>query len=50
MLTSLDALIAAMSKALRKSRDLNAFQRGIQNVTWLLIGFMLIMVPIVSVN
>ncbi|KAJ4154756.1 hypothetical protein LMH87_000035 [Akanthomyces muscarius] len=44
-----DALIAAMSKALQKSRGLNAFQRGIQNVTWMLIGFMGVMVPIVLV-
>ncbi|OAQ96270.1 hypothetical protein LLEC1_02235 [Akanthomyces lecanii] len=47
--TGSDALIAAMSKALQKSRGLNAFQRGIQNVTWMLIGFMGVMVPIVLV-
>ncbi|KAM3456569.1 hypothetical protein BB8028_0003g10490 [Beauveria bassiana] len=47
--TGRDALIAAMSKALQKSRDMNAFQRGIQNVTWMLIGFMGVMVPIVLV-
>lgn len=38
-----------MSKALQKSRGLNAFQRGIQNVTWMLIAFMGVMVPIVLV-
>lgn len=37
-----------MSKELQKSRGPNAFQRGIRNVTWMLIGFMLVMVPIVS--
>lgn len=47
--TGRDALISAMSKALQKSRGLNAFQRGIQNVTWMLIGFMSVMVPIVLV-
>lgn len=47
--TGSEALIAAMSKALRKSRGLNAFQRGIQNVTWMLIAFMAVMVPIVLV-
>ncbi|TQV95429.1 Mg-transporting ATPase [Cordyceps javanica] len=47
--TGSDALIAAMSKALHKKRGMNAFQRGIQNVTWMLIGFMGVMVPIVLV-
>ena len=47
--TGKDALVAAMSKALNKKRDLNAFQRGIRGVTWMLMGFMGVMVPIVLV-
>ncbi|KAF5667253.1 magnesium-translocating P-type ATPase [Fusarium heterosporum] len=41
------AMIATMVKAVEKKRQPNAFQKGILNVTWMLIGFMVIMVPIV---
>ncbi|KAM0326327.1 hypothetical protein ACHAQA_006927 [Verticillium albo-atrum] len=41
------AFIASTMKQLDKKRDLNAFQRGIRNVSYMLIGFMLVMVPIV---
>lgn len=47
--TGREALVATMSSALNKKRDLNAFQRGIRGVTWVLIGFMCVMVPIVLV-
>lgn len=46
----IDVLIAAMSKELSKSTRSNAFQRGIRYVTWMLIGFMCVMVPIVSTS
>lgn len=42
-----DVLIAAMSKELAQSRGPNAFQKGIRTVTWMLLGFMSVMVPIV---
>lgn len=44
-----DAFIATIMKQLNKSRPLNSFQRGIRNVTYLMIVFMLVMVPIVLV-
>ena len=37
-----------MAKELEKKRETNAFQKGIRNVSWMLIGFMCVMVPIVS--
>ncbi|KAM0518695.1 hypothetical protein ACHAP6_006675 [Verticillium nonalfalfae] len=45
--TGNDTFIASTLKQLSKRRDLNAFQRGIRNVSYMLIGFMLVMVPIV---
>ncbi|CAH0051087.1 unnamed protein product, partial [Clonostachys solani] len=45
--TGNDVLLADMAKQLEKRREPNNFQRGIRNVTWLLIAFMLVMVPIV---
>ncbi|KAF4333906.1 magnesium-translocating P-type ATPase [Fusarium beomiforme] len=42
-----DAMIATMVKEVEKKRQPNAFQKGILNVTWMLIGFMVVMVPIV---
>jgi len=42
-----DAFIATIMKQLNKKRPLNSFQRGIRNVTYMMIVFMLIMVPIV---
>ncbi|KAG5795912.1 hypothetical protein H9Q69_005057 [Fusarium xylarioides] len=42
-----DAMIATMVKEVEKKRQPNAFQKGILNVTWMLIGFMIVMVPIV---
>lgn len=39
-----------MSKKLASSRRPNAFERGIRYVTWMLIGFMTVMVPIVSIH
>lgn len=38
-----------MAKELEKKREQNAFQKGIRNVSWMLIGFMSVMVPIVSI-
>lgn len=46
----LDAMIATMVKEVEKKRQPNAFQKGILNVTWMLIGFMIVMVPIVSAS
>lgn len=46
----LDAMIATMVKEVEKKRQPNAFQKGILNVTWMLIGFMIVMVPIVSTS
>lgn len=44
----LDAFIATIMKQLNQKRPLNSFQRGIRNVTYMMIAFMLVMVPIVS--
>uniref|UniRef100_A0A0B7KSI2 Magnesium-transporting ATPase, P-type 1 n=1 Tax=Bionectria ochroleuca TaxID=29856 RepID=A0A0B7KSI2_BIOOC len=43
-----DVLIASMAKELEKRRGVNAFQKGIRNVTWMLIGFMAVMVLCIS--
>ena len=43
-----DAFISTIIKQLNKRRPLNSFQRGIRNVTYILIAFMLVVVPIVS--
>lgn len=43
-----DVLIAGMAKQLEKRRERNSFERGIRNVSWMLMGFMCVMVPIVS--
>lgn len=43
-----DAFIATIMKELNKKRPVNAFQRGVRHVSYLMITFMLIMVPIVS--
>jgi len=37
-----------MAKELEKRRKVNAFQKGIRDVSWMLIGFMAVMVPVVS--
>ena len=37
-----------MAKDLEKKREKNAFQKGIRNVSWMLIGFMVVMIPVVS--
>jgi Mg2+-importing ATPase len=42
------AFIATIMKELNKKRPVNAFQRGVRHVSYLMITFMLIMVPIVS--
>ncbi|KAM6516733.1 hypothetical protein FALCPG4_014906 [Fusarium falciforme] len=42
-----DVLIATMAKEIEKKRQPNSFQKGIRNVTWMLIGFMVVMVPVV---
>ncbi|KAJ6438171.1 Mg-transporting ATPase [Purpureocillium lavendulum] len=47
--TGRDVLIANMAKELEKKREQNAFQKGIRNVSFMLIGFMCVMVPIVLV-
>lgn len=44
----LDAFIATIMKQLDKRRPLNSFQRGIRNVSYMMIAFMLVMVPIVG--
>ncbi|KAF8247657.1 MG transport ATPase [Wilcoxina mikolae CBS 423.85] len=44
-----DAFISTIMKQLNKRQPLNSFQRGIRNVSFMLIAFMLIMVPIVLV-
>ena len=46
--TGAHVLIAGMGKELEKKRERNAFQKGIRNVSWMLIAFMCVMVPIVS--
>lgn len=43
------AFIATIMKELNKKRPVNAFQRGVRHVSYLMITFMLIMVPIVLV-
>ncbi|KAG5915785.1 hypothetical protein E4U42_007910 [Claviceps africana] len=45
--TGADVLIATMAKELKKRRETNSFQRGIRHVSYMLIGFMLTMVPLV---
>lgn len=47
--TGKDVLIANMAKDLEKKREKNAFQKGIRNVSWMLIGFMVVMIPVVLV-
>ena len=42
------AFIASIMKELNKKRPVNAFQQGVRHVSYLMITFMLIMVPIVS--
>lgn len=42
-----NSYIASIVKQLSSAREINAFQRGIRNVSYMLIGFMLVMVPIV---
>lgn len=46
--TGADVLIASMAKELKKRREPNSFQLGIRHVSYMLIGFMLTMVPLVS--
>ena len=43
-----DSYIASIVRQLSKKREINSFQRSIRSVTYMLIGFMLVMVPIVS--
>ncbi|QUC17578.1 uncharacterized protein UV8b_01819 [Ustilaginoidea virens] len=45
--TGADVLIASMANELKKRRQANSFQVGIRHVSYMLIGFMLIMVPLV---
>ncbi|KAG6051615.1 hypothetical protein E4U33_000605 [Claviceps sp. LM78 group G4] len=45
--TGSDVLIATMAKELKKRRETNSFQLGIRHVSYMLIGFMLTMVPLV---
>jgi Mg2+-importing ATPase len=45
-----DAFLATIMKQLIKKRPLNAFQRGVRNVSYMMIAFMLVMVPIVLVT
>jgi Mg2+-importing ATPase len=43
-----DAFIATIMKQLKKKRPLNPFQKGTRNVSYMMLGFMGVMVPIVS--
>ncbi|OAA36069.1 magnesium-translocating P-type ATPase family protein [Metarhizium rileyi] len=45
--TGADVLIASMAKELKKRREPNSFQLGIRHVSYMLVGFMLTMVPLV---
>lgn len=45
--TGPDVLIASMANELKKRREPNSFQIGIRHVSYMLIGFMLTMVPLV---
>ncbi|KAG6032795.1 hypothetical protein E4U41_007125 [Claviceps citrina] len=45
--TGADVLIATMAKELKTRREPNSFQLGIRHVSYMLIGFMLTMVPLV---
>ncbi|KAK2594081.1 hypothetical protein QQS21_008230 [Conoideocrella luteorostrata] len=45
--TGADVLVANMAKDLKKRRQPNSFQLGIRHVSYMLIGFMLVMVPLV---
>lgn len=45
--TGSDVLIASMAKELKKRREPNSFQLGIRHVSYMLIGFMITMVPLV---
>jgi Mg2+-importing ATPase len=45
--TGADVLIASMANELTKRREPNSFQIGIRHVSYMLIGFMLTMVPLV---
>ena len=42
------AFIATIMKELNRKRPVNAFQKGVRHVSYLMIAFMLIMVPIVG--
>lgn len=42
-----DAFIATIMKQLNKQRPVNSFQKGIRHVSYMMIGFMLVMVPLV---
>ncbi|KAK5011705.1 hypothetical protein LTR39_004466, partial [Cryomyces antarcticus] len=44
-----DAFIATIMKQLNKKRPLNSFQKGIRNVTYMMMGFMAVMVPVVLI-
>ncbi len=44
-----DAFIATIMQQLMKKRPLNSFQKGIRNVAYMMIVFMVVMVPIVLV-
>ena len=50
MANEIDAFIATIMKQLNKKRPLNSFQRGIRNVSYMMIAFMMTMVPIVCFN
>ncbi|KAE8448503.1 hypothetical protein EG329_009384 [Mollisiaceae sp. DMI_Dod_QoI] len=42
-----NAFLATIMKQLNKKRPMNSFQRGIRNVSYMMIAFMVVMVPIV---
>lgn len=46
-MTGDDVFIASITKQLNEGRPLNAFQRGIRNVSYMMIGFMVVMVSVV---
>lgn len=47
LMTGDDVFIASITKQLNEGRPLNAFQRGIRNVSYMMIGFMVVMVSVV---
>jgi P-type Mg2+ transporter len=47
LMTGDDVFIASITKQINERRPMNAFERGIRNVSYMMIGFMLVMVSVV---